>query len=58
MTNAEMAIKMLNKELLAESKSVQYKDEAATMLKCKHQNVISLTELFETQEQICIVTEF
>ena len=57
-TKAEVAIKIVDKELLAESKSVQVKEEAQSMILCKHPNIIKLSEVYETHNAICIVTEF
>ena len=57
-TKAEVAIKIVNKELLAESKSIQVKEEAQSMMLCQHPNIIKLSEVYETSDTICIVTEF
>ena len=47
---------MVNKELLAETKSIQFKEEAKSMLMCKHPNLIKLTEVYETTDTMCLVT--
>ena len=53
-----VAIKIINKKKLIESKNTQYYEEAKTLISCRHANIIRYVESFETKEEVFIATEY
>ena len=58
MTGKRMAIKIINKKKLQQSKLTQYYEEAKVLVSCRHSNIVKLVEAFETKEEAFIVTEY
>ena len=57
-TGQRVAIKVINKKKLKESKQTQYYDEARLLIACRHSNIIRHVESFQTTELVFIATEY
>lgn len=57
-TGKKVAVKAIDKEKLEVSGSSQFQNEAAILYQCRHQQIIKCVEVFETAQEILMVTEF
>ena len=53
-----VALKIINKQNLKESKQSQYYHEASVLAPCKHPNIVKFVESFDTPNEVYIATEF
>ena len=54
----ELAVKVADKKKLDKNAISQFKYEASILYKCRHQNIVKCLEVFESEENIYMVTEF
>lgn len=57
-TNAKVAIKVINKTVLKQHEAEAIRLEAEILSKCKHPNIVSLIDKFETCDTIYLVLEY
>ena len=57
-TGLLVAMKIINKLNLKESKVNQYYQEASILAPCKHPNIIKFVESFDTPKEVYIATEY
>ena len=53
-----VALKIINKQNLKDSKQSQYYHEASVLAPCKHPNIVKFVESFDTPNEVFIATEF
>ena len=54
----DVAVKVADKKKLDQNAISQFKYEASLLYKCRHPHIVKCLEVFESDENIYMVTEF